>query len=472
MIRTDFTFNASLRQITFTDIIDIHLIGIIINQTDGIIIYNPMDPNLLGALSGQILTLYYNTTSMSNSDILQVFYADRPDSSLLLTADLTTISYSSAIDTTGFSSIVAQFSGSWLGKVYFETSNDGTYWDTCFIISRDEVSLQDVIDQNGTYSIKRSGKYIRYNCQKISGSAHITLVGRTQEGLSAADMLSFAMDRNNNMPLYVEQLQKFNQDPTGSLIPSDAVKPIIFTSSVASTSMTIDTTGYQSIVIQQTTAGIITPTISNDNITFVGTQGVVSTAPTVVLTATAGAGVHIFPVIAKYMKLTGPASAVIAYIYLRAIPFQVPVSNILQFGGANAVTANVSGMIAVGGNIAIGSTATAYPTPIGTVDSAGNTRRVLADTSGRILPVVTLPSQDQTYRSLSSINNTLQNGTALQVVNVEQNEGVSQVELLSLILTELKILNQLFSELPRQMNQGSSYVEEVNSYRNDPTLFT
>jgi hypothetical protein len=85
MIRKDYTFNASSRTITFTDTVSIEQIGIITNITDGVQIYNPMDNTKLGTLAGLVLTLAYNTSTMSNTDQLQIFYGN---SSAILSVEI------------------------------------------------------------------------------------------------------------------------------------------------------------------------------------------------------------------------------------------------------------------------------------------------------------------------------------------------------------------------------------------------
>jgi hypothetical protein len=44
--------------------------------TDNLIVYNFADPTAGGTISGNILTLIYNTTSMDDADKLQIFYED------------------------------------------------------------------------------------------------------------------------------------------------------------------------------------------------------------------------------------------------------------------------------------------------------------------------------------------------------------------------------------------------------------
>jgi len=79
----NYTFSASTKKITFTDYSSISLEGVMLitNAMSNVIIYNFADPLLGGLVSGNVLTLDYNTGAMSNTDKLQIFYDD-PDSNL------------------------------------------------------------------------------------------------------------------------------------------------------------------------------------------------------------------------------------------------------------------------------------------------------------------------------------------------------------------------------------------------------
>lgn len=75
---SNYTFDASEKKITFTDYnpIVIERVLLITNITDNIIIYNFADPTKGGTAATNVLTLTYDTTSMSDTDKLQIFYDD------------------------------------------------------------------------------------------------------------------------------------------------------------------------------------------------------------------------------------------------------------------------------------------------------------------------------------------------------------------------------------------------------------
>lgn len=75
---TNYTFDSSAKTVTFTDYTTIRLDSLLLitNVTDNVIIYNFASPTLGGTVSGNVLTLTYNTSSMDNADKLQIFYDD------------------------------------------------------------------------------------------------------------------------------------------------------------------------------------------------------------------------------------------------------------------------------------------------------------------------------------------------------------------------------------------------------------
>lgn len=76
----DYTFNKTSKTVTFNDYTSIDLDGILLitNVTSNTIIYNFAATGQGGTVSGNVLTLDYDTSSMSDSDSLQIFYDD-PD---------------------------------------------------------------------------------------------------------------------------------------------------------------------------------------------------------------------------------------------------------------------------------------------------------------------------------------------------------------------------------------------------------
>jgi hypothetical protein len=473
----NYSFDKATRKITFSDYATIRLDGVLLitNVTSNVIIYNFSDSTLGGSVTNNVLTLTYDTTSMNNSDKLLIYYDDNAfDGKLLSTVDVSTAAPGSAIDTAGYGSTVCQISGNWEGNIYFEASNDGTYWDMVFIISRDEASLQDTVDCNGTYSIKRSGRYLRYNVQQIIGTAHMTFVGRIGEGLSGADFVSFAMDRTQKMPLQVQLPADLKQEPDGGLYIADMKGPLVWGSSNVNQPLTIDCTGFESVIVHKITAGIVTPTVSNDGTTWSATLAVPVSTGLAAATMPAAVGIYVLPVTSKYLRLTGPASVVQCFIYLSMAPCViVPPNapfNLAQVAGTPPPTANVAGTIVVGGPVQTGVAPTTFPLPIAGVDSLPIplTRRVLTDVYGR-LQIGNIPSQTNKGINVLGFDPAYRN--PLEVQETSLSEGMGITEMLNMILVELRILNQQLYELPGLQMRGVQSMDPPEAYRQDPSLF-
>jgi hypothetical protein len=471
MIRKDYVFNSATRTITFTNSVDIVKIGAIFNVTAGINIYSSGDPSTTGSISGQVLTLVYNTTSMSNSDVLQIFYSGDGDNANLLTYTISSVAISSAIDTTGYPEIIAQIFGGFSGILYVETSSNGSDWDISYVFNRNEPGLYDSIVEEGTFSVYRAGQYIRINVKQLTSSGSIILTGRTGMSLSPVDSLALAMNSTNGVPLQVQLPQNLKQDITGALIGSDAATLYTIVSTVANQVWIIDTTGYNSIIIHQTTTGTITPNASNDGVNWLGIQGYVSTAVSTPATSASAAGVYMFPVNGKFIRLQSTFAGVNAFVYLRQAPFIQTNQNLGSIAGTAPVTAGQNGMLAVGGNIAPGTTPTANPVLIAGVDTNTTplTRRLLTDTTGKLLTTPTALGPDGLTRSQTVHAGQL--GTYIQVADTTSFEGSNALEFQMQILLELKILNQQISELPLLLNNGINAVTDPDVYRNDPQGF-
>lgn len=73
---SNYAFNKTSKQITFNDYTSIDLDGILLitDVTTNKIIYNFADPLLGGTVTGNVLTLTYDTSSLSDTDKLLIYY--------------------------------------------------------------------------------------------------------------------------------------------------------------------------------------------------------------------------------------------------------------------------------------------------------------------------------------------------------------------------------------------------------------
>jgi hypothetical protein len=76
ILRTDYTFDASEQTITFTDDIEHENLITITNVTSRVVIYNNVGRGGGTFISSKVLKLGHDTTNMSDSDELQIYYED------------------------------------------------------------------------------------------------------------------------------------------------------------------------------------------------------------------------------------------------------------------------------------------------------------------------------------------------------------------------------------------------------------
>jgi hypothetical protein len=83
----NYVFDKTAGTITFSDYtsITIERVVMVINVTDNVIIYNFAGSGKGGTVSGNVLTLAYDTSTMSDTDNLQIIYDDNQASSLIET---------------------------------------------------------------------------------------------------------------------------------------------------------------------------------------------------------------------------------------------------------------------------------------------------------------------------------------------------------------------------------------------------
>lgn len=79
---SQYAFDASAQQIEFSGMpaINLNRVLLITNITDNIIVFSFAAPSKGGTVDGYTLTLEYDTTTMSDTDELQIFY-EYPDKS-------------------------------------------------------------------------------------------------------------------------------------------------------------------------------------------------------------------------------------------------------------------------------------------------------------------------------------------------------------------------------------------------------
>jgi hypothetical protein len=78
-LRTDYTFDASEKTITFANPITKVGLLLVTNVVAGTIIYSFADPTKGGDIVANVLTLMYDTTGMIDANELQIFWDNGPN---------------------------------------------------------------------------------------------------------------------------------------------------------------------------------------------------------------------------------------------------------------------------------------------------------------------------------------------------------------------------------------------------------
>jgi hypothetical protein len=399
-------------------------------------------------------------------------YADNTN---LFTGTITTTGAGSAIDVTGYATALLQLNGStFRGIVTLERSLDGVVWYPCLVTEMNTMNQKTQIDALGIYAVRTEAQYLRYNVTNISGSLDLIIDGGTAL-ISPVDKIAWAMDETNNSPLNVRlqaQNSGIKQDLSGAFILSDAPQAVTVPLQAINSFTIIDTQGYQSIEFTtQTFVGTVAG--SNDGITFNSISGLSNTGVWTTTLASVNTN-YIFPCQSRYIKVTATAAGTFTYV-LRNIPFMgnniaaiggAAVSattaqlgmNVVQVGGTGTVSGGVAGTLGVGGTNAVGATSASNPVLIGGVDPTGLARRATTTMLGDVITGNrTIPTSSAALSSATTGNTpiggaTFNNQIPHVVQDLLQHEGQNHVELLAQILTELKVLNQQFYELPKVLS--------------------
>ena len=74
----NYQFDKTAKTVTLTDYTDVSLEAILLitNVATGQLLYNFADPTLGATVAGNVVTLEFDTTGMTNSDALQIYYDD------------------------------------------------------------------------------------------------------------------------------------------------------------------------------------------------------------------------------------------------------------------------------------------------------------------------------------------------------------------------------------------------------------
>jgi hypothetical protein len=376
------------------------------------------------------------------------------DNTNLLNTTVSTVSIGTGIDVSGFSTLLVQVSGSTFnGIITFERSLDNVYWSPALVTELNALNQKTQIEAAGLYFVRTEAQYIRYNVTNISGSATIVIDG-SQNVVSNADKVAWAMDETNNSPLNIKfqpQNSGVKQDLSGAFILSDAPTTQTISTSNIGTVTIIDTQGYQSL---QITTGLYAGSLSgsNDSTAYVAIYGYNLTSLASVNTLTASGNFSI-PITTRYIKLTCTTAGPFTYSLRNIASPAIPALNFIN--GTAVVSGGVGGTLSVGGTNAVGVTSASNPVVVGGVDPTGLARRATTTMLGDLITSNrTIPTSSAALSSTTTGNTPIgaagfNNQIPQTIQDTTQFEGQTQTELLAQMLQEIKILNQQMYELPR-----------------------
>lgn len=447
----NYTFSAANRTITFSsDYIGMSLSDVtyITNIKSGVatVIYDPFDATKGGVLNGLVLTLAYNTTSMGDTDPLQIIVGFTP-----LNSDPTPVRIVEGSD------------------------------------QKDDTEL----------------------------------LNRIADGV---DFLNLSLDQTEGIQVNIRDANPARRDVNNAQVISDGVQ-YTFTLSSLNGVATVDTSGYQSVeffmfgLTGANLSGVIE--VSPDGVNWsgppyfeLGTTTATGVANSGLTIAQGNTRRFVVSAISKFARLrigTYTAGSVLVIATLKQTPLptgpyqNLPV-NIITYGGTTVATAqqvDAAGNLASAGNFAVGSsyvgttnrpnaastlaTGVPYPHAIGGREQpyigalAGVFRHITVDGGGRYILGGDTPDTETRFQSklasgaipgipprgVAGIPNNMVGAQSLTVADVSQDFGDTHIMLLRQILTELKILNQQFVEMPQMLNQANFTMSDPQEYRNN-----
>ena len=219
-----------------------------------------------------------------------------------------------------------------------------------------------------------------YAAQTQDQPLFVAITGDPTGDFAGVNLLEALMDPATGLAASVQVVNQSKVDGVGATVLSDSV-PFPLPWLNVGQSVTIDTTGYQSLDLTTATlAGTLT--ISNDGVTWPSVYGF---SPTTlgISSSINGTSNYIIGAQARFIRISATTAGT-GTAYLRNSPAPVASNNIAMVGGTAVVNGGVAGTLAVGGNVANAVAPTANPMLVGGVDTTTLTRRLETDTNGAL----------------------------------------------------------------------------------------
>jgi len=273
--------------------------------------------------------------------------------------------------------------------------------------------------------------------QSTDNPIKVSITGDESGDFAGVNILEQVVSDGTGIAFNTRTLNAPKVDVNNAQIPSDAPPSATLYLGVNVPQM-IDTTGYQSVVFQQSAAVAITVTQSNDGVNFTAVLGIQMTATATAYasaTAATASAVYAFPVAARYMRFQA-ATATSLIVYLRQTPF----ASYASFGLPSVVISSGTVTANTQGGTAVGAAPATNPNLVAGTDYNGLVRRIQTDTNGNSQVVGQLPQGYQvgaynvTYSGHTSSINPIT--ATLSTVNPVMMGGVDQANTARRIQTD------------------------------------
>ena len=327
---TLYAFDASQKTVTLAGYTSVFLAGLIFitNTVDGIVIFNCTDPLKGATAAGNVFTLDYDTSLMSDSDPLQIIYDDG------LAHPLT------------------------LSELQSQTINVRLPADTTIFTDFDDQSIQPTVIKPEIYGQLPAAE-----------SIPVTLAKEQVFDLQAP--LAVFMAPVAGIVIAIQDCLQYRS------IALQLITGVGISAGVVSFEGSNDGAGWVAVTLLDqasvNSVGISTITLAASTNRFLTGPLSFRWFRARISTTVAGGQVGVLP------------------IYRMApFAFATCVDNMAQWGGTAVVTGGVAGIPAVGGNVAVALAPTANPVTIGGVDTtalAPLIRRIVTDTYGNLVAV-------------------------------------------------------------------------------------
>ena len=204
------------------------------------------------------------------------------------------------------------------------------------------------------------------NGQSTDAPLKVSITGDESGDFAGVNILEQVVTDGTGLALNTRLLNPPKVDVNNATIPSDAPPSATLYLGV-NQPQTIDTTGYQTVVFQQTGAVAVTVTQSNDGVNFSATLGTLLNGVNNTfsnLTAGTAQAIYAFPVSARYMRFQA-ATATSLIVYLRQTPF----ASFHQLGllGMNLVSIGGTANASQAGTLTLGTTSATNGMTLGTL---------------------------------------------------------------------------------------------------------